>query len=203
VDWPPLGALGSKDNPLDTVGIGGVNTVLQARGARISGISADQQGNPSGYAFNADQRFPGDAANQLEAARLLAKGSAERYYTGLTKTVQTDAFNSADGVAQAAAAYASNVSYPATPFSGGLKLISKLASSTSPALGTRVYYISLGRLRHARESGQGSAEPAETGWRRPEGVLRRPGGAQSDRHSAGDDLVRVWSPCRRQRKQRH
>ena len=135
---------GSKDNPLDTVGIGGVNTVLQARGAKISGISADQQGNPSGYAFNADQRFPGDAANQLEAARLLAKGGAVRYYTSLTKTVQTDAFNSADGVAQAAAAYASNVSYPATPFSGGLKLISKLASSTSPALGTRVYYISLG-----------------------------------------------------------
>ena len=135
---------GSKDNPLDTVGIGGVNTVLQARGAKISGINADQQGNPSGYAFNADQRFPGDRNNQLEAARLLAQGSAARYYTALTKNVETDAFNSADTVAQAAAAYTSSVTYPSTPFAGGLKLIAKLASSTAPALGTRVYYISLG-----------------------------------------------------------
>jgi uncharacterized protein (DUF1501 family) len=47
-------------------------------------------------------------------------------------------------VAQANAAYRSSVTYPNTPFAGGLKLITKLASSTTPALGTRVYYISLG-----------------------------------------------------------
>jgi uncharacterized protein (DUF1501 family) len=135
---------GSKVNPLDTVGIGGVNTVLQAQGAKISGISADQQGNPSGYSFNGDQRYPADRANQLSAARTLSEGSAARYYTALTKAVATDAFNSADAVAQAAAAYASTVMYPTTAFAGGLKLISKLASSGSPALGTRVFYISLG-----------------------------------------------------------
>ncbi len=135
---------GSEVNPLDTVGIGGVNTVLQAQGAKISGISADQQGNPSGYAFNGDQRFPADRNNQLEAARLLAQGTAARYYTGLTKSVETDAFNSADAVALAAAAYTSTVTYPANAFAGGLKLISKLASFGSPSLGTRVFYISLG-----------------------------------------------------------
>ncbi|MEP7271107.1 MAG: DUF1501 domain-containing protein [Acidobacteriota bacterium] len=135
---------GSQDNPLDTVGIGGVNTVLQAVGAKISGISADQQGNPSGYAFNGDQRFPADRANQLEAARLLAGGNASRYYTSLAKAVESDGFNSADAVAQAAAAYTSGVTYPTTAFAGGLKLISRLASSASPALGTRVFYISLG-----------------------------------------------------------
>jgi uncharacterized protein (DUF1501 family) len=144
---------GSKDNPLDTVGIGGVNTVLQARGAKISGINANQQGDPSGYAFNADPRFPGDRNNQLEAARLLAQGGAARYYTALTKTVETDAFNSADTVAQAAAAYTSSVTFPNTPFAGGLKLITKLASSTTPALGTRVYYISLGGFdTHANQN---------------------------------------------------
>jgi hypothetical protein len=52
---------GNKDNPLDTVGIGGVNTVLQAQGAKISGISADQQGNALGYSFNGDPRFPATA----------------------------------------------------------------------------------------------------------------------------------------------
>lgn len=135
---------GNKDNPLDTVGIGGVNTVLQARGAKISGINADSQGNPSGYAFNADPRFSGDRANQLEAARLLAQGTAARAYVSLAKTVETDAFNSADAVAQAAAAYSSSVTYPTTAFAGGLKLIAKLAASTTPQLGTRVYYISLG-----------------------------------------------------------
>jgi uncharacterized protein (DUF1501 family) len=135
---------GSQDNPLDTVGIGGVNTVLQARGAKISGISADPQGNPLGYAFSTDPRFGGDRNNQLTAVKLLAQGSAARAYTALSQQVETDAFNSSDSVAQANAAYTSSVTYPSTPFAGGLKLIVKLAASTAPVLGTRVYYISLG-----------------------------------------------------------
>jgi uncharacterized protein (DUF1501 family) len=135
---------GNKDNPLDTVGIGGVNTVLQARGAKISGISADPQGNPLGYAFNTDARYGGDRNNQVTTARLLAQGSSARYYTSLSQQVELDAFNSSDLVAQANAAYTSSVTYPNNPFAGGLKLIAKLASSTAPTLGTRVYYISLG-----------------------------------------------------------
>jgi uncharacterized protein (DUF1501 family) len=62
----------------------------------------------------------------------------------LTKQVETNAFDSSDLVTQAIAKYTSSVSYPNTPFAGGLKLIAKLASSSAPTLGTRVYYISLG-----------------------------------------------------------
>jgi uncharacterized protein (DUF1501 family) len=144
---------GNAQNPLDTVGIGGVNTVLQAFGAKISGISADQQGNPSGYSFNGDQRFPGDRNNQLAAARVLASGTSARYYNALTRSVETDAFDSADSVTNAASAYTSAVTYPSTNFAGGLKLVAKLASFSAPKLGTRVFYISLGGFdTHANQN---------------------------------------------------
>ena len=135
---------GNRDNPLDTVGIGGVNTTLYAPGAKISGIGADAQGNPSGYAFNTDGRYNGDRNNQLAVARWENPEVSSKAYAELSKGVWLDALNSSDSVGQAAAAYAGSVQYPNNPFAGGLKLIAKMATSTSPKLGTRVYYISQG-----------------------------------------------------------
>ncbi len=135
---------GNRANPLDLVGVGGVNSVLAAPGAKVSGINADTQGNVSGYAFNTDPRFTGDRNNQLAAMRALLETTSSKPYVQLTRTVETDALDSADSVAQAVSAYRSSVTYPATNFAGGLKLIAKLAASSAPNLGARVYYISQG-----------------------------------------------------------
>lgn len=135
---------GNQSNPLDTVGIGGVNTTLYAPGAKISGIGADNQGNPSGYSFNADPRYNGDRNNQLTIARWTNAETSALPYADLSEAVWLDALNSSDSVAQAVAAYNSSVIYPNSQFAGGLKLIAKMAGSTSPKLGTRVFYISQG-----------------------------------------------------------
>jgi len=135
---------GNQNNPLDTVGIGGVNTTLYAPGAKISGIGADNQGNASGYQFNADGRFPGDRANRLAVARLVNPEISTKTYLDLTENVWLDALNSSDSVAQAASGYTSAIQYPNNQFAGGLKLIAKMVTSTSPKLGARVYYISQG-----------------------------------------------------------
>ncbi len=136
---------GNKTNSLDTVGIGGVNSTLYAPGAKISGILNDAQGNASGYLFRTDDRYSGDRNNQLTAARVNDDTASIKPYTDLCEATQIDALNSADLVAQATAAYQSTVTYPTNSgFANGLKLIAKLASSTSPLLGTRVFYITLG-----------------------------------------------------------
>ncbi len=136
---------GNKSNSLDTVGIGGVSPTLYAAGAKIAGINADAEGNPAGYQFNTDSRYPGDRNNQLAAARAMDEAASTKPYIDLVEATQTDAFNSADLVAQASQAYTSTVTYPANDsFANGLKLIAKLATSTNPNLGTRVYYISIG-----------------------------------------------------------
>ncbi len=135
---------GSKTNPLDTVGIGGVNTTLYAPSVKISGIGADPQGNPSGYSFNTDQRYNGDRNNQLAIARWVNPDAPVLPYEDLTENVWLDALNSSDSVAQAVSAYTSAVNYPTTNFAGGLKLVAKMATSTAPKLGTRVFYVTLG-----------------------------------------------------------
>lgn len=135
---------GNGNNPLDTVGIGGVNTTLYAPGAKISGIGADAQGNASGYSFNSDGRYNSDRNNQLAVARWVNPEIASKAYAELSEGVWLDALNSSDSVAQAVSGYTSVVQYPANPFAGGLKLIAKMASSASPKLGTRVYYITQG-----------------------------------------------------------
>ena len=135
---------GSKINPLDTVGIGGVNTTLYAPSVKISGIGADNQGNPSGYSFNTDQRYGGDRNNQLAIARWVNPDLPVLPYDELTENVWLDALNSSDSVAQAVSAYTSAVTYPTTNFAVGLKLIAKMASSNAPKLGTRVFYATLG-----------------------------------------------------------
>lgn len=135
---------GNKTNPLDTVGIGGVNTALYAPGVKISGIGADPQGNPSGYSFGADPRFSGDRNNQLEVARWVNPETSALPYDHLTENVWLDALNSSDSVTQAVATYNSTVTYPTSNIAGGLKLIAKMASSASPKLGTRVFYITMG-----------------------------------------------------------
>jgi uncharacterized protein (DUF1501 family) len=136
---------GNKSNSLDTVGIGGVSPTLYAAGAKIAGINADAEGSPAGYQFNTDPRYPGDRNNQLAAARAMDEAASTKPYIDLLEATETDAFNSADLVAQASQAYTSTVTYPANDsFASGLKLIAKLATSTNPNLGTRVYYISLG-----------------------------------------------------------
>lgn len=135
---------GSKTNPLDTVGIGGVNTTLYAPSVKISGIGADAQGNPSGYAFNTDGRYGGDRNNRLAIARWTNPDVSPSPYADFAESVWLDALNSSDSVSQSVAAYTSSVTYPTTNFAGGLKLIAKMASSSSPRLGTRVFYITQG-----------------------------------------------------------
>ncbi len=135
---------GSKTNPLDTVGIGGVNTTLYAPSVKISGIGADAQGNPSGYAFNTDGRYGSDRNNRLAIARWTNPDASPSPYADFAENVWLDALNSSDSVSQSVAAYTSSVTYPTTNFAGGLKLIAKMASSSSPRLGTRVFYITQG-----------------------------------------------------------
>lgn len=136
---------GNRTNSLDTVGIGGVNSTLYAPGAKISGILNDAQGNASGYLFRTDDRYTGDRNNQLTAARANDDTPSSKPYLDLSESTQIDALNSADLVAQATAAYQSTVTYPASNgFAAGLKLIAKLATSTTPLLGTRVFYITQG-----------------------------------------------------------
>lgn len=136
---------GNKTNSLDTVGIGGVNPTLYAPGAKISGINSDAQGNPAGYLFRTDDRNTGDRNNQLAAARVVDPAQATKPYIDLAETTELDALNSADLVAQATAAYQSTVTYPSgNSLAAGLKLIAKLATSTTPLLGTRVFYATQG-----------------------------------------------------------
>src|SRR5262245_54561666 len=99
---------GSKDNPLDTVGIGGVSPTLYAPGAKVVGINADGQGNAALYAFQTDTRYPGDRNNQLAAARTMDIAASTKPYIDLVETTELDALNSADQVATATAAYQSN-----------------------------------------------------------------------------------------------
>lgn len=135
---------GNRNNSLDTVGIGGVNSTLYAPGAKVSGILNDAQGNASGYQFRTDDRYAGDRNNQLAAARVNDSLASPKPYIDLSETTQIDALNSADLVAQATAAYQSTVTYPTNNLAPGFKLIAKLATSTSPLLGTRVFYITQG-----------------------------------------------------------
>ncbi len=135
---------GNKNNSLDTVGIGGVSRTLYAPGAKIAGINADAQGNATGYTFQTDARYAGDRNNQIAAARVMDSSASTKPYQELLEATTLDAFNSSDAVAQATAAYQNGVQYPNSPFSYGLKLIAKLATSTAPAIGTRVFYITIG-----------------------------------------------------------
>ncbi len=135
---------GNRNNALDTVGIGGVSRTLYAPGAKVAGISADANGNASGYSFQTDTRYAGDRNNKIAAARVMDAALATLPYQELVESTTIDAFDSADQVAAATAAYQSSITYPATAFANGLKLIAKLASSTTPNLGTRVYYITQG-----------------------------------------------------------
>lgn len=135
---------GSDTNALDTVGIGGVSKTLYAAGAKVCGIGADGNGNAAGYQFDTDLRYAADRNNQLGAARLTDATIDVKPYVDLVESTSTDALNSADQVAAATASYSSAVVYPANDsFASGLKLIAKLASAT-PALGTRVFYATLG-----------------------------------------------------------
>lgn len=136
---------GNKTNSLDMVGVGGVNSTLYAPGAKISGILNDASGNASGYQFRTDDRYTADRNNQLTVARVIDNAASSKPYVDLSESTQIDALNSADLVAQATASYQSSVVYPTgNNFAFGLKLIAKLATSTSPLLGTRVFYITLG-----------------------------------------------------------
>ncbi len=69
-------------------------------------------------------------------------------YQELWETSLTDAITGSASVASAASSYqpAPGVTYPAgnVGFFNGLRLIAKLACSTNPNLGTRVFYISQG-----------------------------------------------------------
>jgi len=136
---------GNHGNSLDTVGIGGVNPTLYAPGAKVAGIINDAQGNASGYLFRTDDRYTGDRNNQLAVARMIDESQSSKPYIDLSETTEIDALNSADSVAEATSEYQSTITYPANSnFANGLKLIAKLATATSPVLGTRVFYITQG-----------------------------------------------------------
>jgi uncharacterized protein (DUF1501 family) len=145
---------GSDVNSLDTIGIGGVNKTLYASGAKASGINADVNGNPSGYSFSTTSG--GDANNQLTAAQVMDPGVSPIPYQELWETTTTDAITGSASVASAASSYqpAPGVNYPSgNSFFYGLRLIAKLACSTTPNLGTRVFYISQGGYdTHAGET---------------------------------------------------
>jgi uncharacterized protein (DUF1501 family) len=136
---------GNKNNALDTVGVGGVSRTLYAPGAKIAGINADGEGNATGYTFQTDARYTGDRNNQIAAARAMDSSTSTKPYQELLEATTIDAFNSADQVAAATAAYQSTVQYPAnSAFANGLKLIAKLATAINPSLGTRVFYCTIG-----------------------------------------------------------
>lgn len=146
---------GDASNSLDTVGVGGaVNLTLYSSGAVCAGIASDNNGNPSGYAFNTDGGYGGDRNNQLAAARLVDAAASNSSYVDLWETTQLNALDGADQVSQAALGYTSPVTYPTSnSFANGLKMIAKLATSTNPELGTRVFYISTGGFdTHANQA---------------------------------------------------
>lgn len=152
---------GDANNSLDTVSIGGsVNLTLYASGAVSAGIASDGNGNPSGYAFNTDNSYGGDRNNQLTAARLIDAAASNSSYVDLWETTQINAMDGADQVLQAALAYTSPVTYPTgNSFANGLKMIAKLATSTNPELGTRVFYIATGGFdTHANQASYSNPE---------------------------------------------
>lgn len=138
---------GNPENALDAIGIGGVNKTIYASGAKVAGINADGNGNPSGYAFNTTNS--GDRNNQLNAAQVIDEDPSPKPYVDLWETTAIDAISGSDTVAAAAASYVppQNPVFPyptGNGFYNGLRLIAKLIMSTNPSLGTRVYYISTG-----------------------------------------------------------
>ncbi|MEO6725324.1 MAG: DUF1501 domain-containing protein [Blastocatellia bacterium] len=136
---------GNPDNPVDTIGLGGrLVPMLSASGANTSSVKPDNNGNLVGYGFETDIQLPGDHNNRVTAARQMDPYSVNDPYTDLIEKAQTDLFRSIDPVKAAAVSSSSSVTYPRSAFAGGLKLIARLATSTMPALGTRVFYITIG-----------------------------------------------------------
>ena len=136
---------GNPSSPVDTLAVGGRRIpMLVAPGAAVSSVNADTNGNLPGYGFETDAQVPGDRNNRVGAARLIDPQVTNNSYVDFIESVQTDAFRSVDQVTAAAASYTGSIVYPRTAFGGGLKVISRLATSTAPVLGTRVFYITLG-----------------------------------------------------------
>jgi uncharacterized protein (DUF1501 family) len=145
---------GARSNSLDTVSVGrSVNNTLYAAGATAICVDGDNTGN---YQFQSNPAYPGDHNNQLAAVQLIDANPSPLPYVDLIEKVELDALNSADKVRQAIGAYTSPVSYPVSGRTGGfavgLRLIAQLATAT-PALGTRVFYISIGGFdTHANQA---------------------------------------------------
>lgn len=136
---------GNPDNPVDTIGVGGrLVPMLTASGATTSSVKSDNNGSIIGYGFETDLQLPGDSNNLITAARQMNASPANDSYTDLIEKAQTDLFRSIDPVTAAAVSYNSSITYPRNAFAGGLKLVARLATSTAPALGTRVFYITVG-----------------------------------------------------------
>jgi uncharacterized protein (DUF1501 family) len=148
---------GDAGNPVDTVSVSGsVNTTLYASGASAAGIS-----NVNSYQFSTDSRYPNDRNNQLAAARLIDTSASTVPYVDLIEAAELGVLDSADLVRAASNNYVNrtgnhaghtHVTYPSGGFGTGLQLIARLATS-SPTLGTRVFYISTGGYdTHANQS---------------------------------------------------
>ena len=136
---------GSPSNALDTIGVGGaIPLPLYASGVSVAGLTPDSNGNPTGYTMNTDSSFTGDRTNKLTAAQVFDPATSNSSFIDLWEKAELNAINGSANVAAAAAAYTSTVTYPSTSFAYGLKMIAKMATSTAPALGTRVFYISTG-----------------------------------------------------------
>lgn len=136
---------GNPGNPLDMIGVGGgLVRMLSASGVTPGSVKSNNSGNIVGYGFETNPQFSGDGNNVVTTARRINGYSSNDQYTDLIEKAQTALFSTIEPVTAAAASYTSTVTYPSNPFAGGLKLISRLASSTIPTLGTRVFYISLG-----------------------------------------------------------
>ncbi|MEP7272569.1 MAG: DUF1501 domain-containing protein [Acidobacteriota bacterium] len=150
---------GDAGNSLDTIGIGGVNKTLYAAGAKVAGVNASSTGTASGYSFNTTTNGTnnGERNNQINAAKVIDTAVSENPYDDLWETTSLDAIAGADQVT-AASATPNLGTYPTgNNFYYGLRLIAKLIASTSPIVGTRVFYISLGGFdTHANQNGTGN-----------------------------------------------
>lgn len=151
---------GNSENSLDTIGLFGVNKTLYASGAKAAGVNANNQGMATGYVFNTTTNGTnnGERNNQINAAKVIDAAASEKPYQDLWEESIVDAIAGADQVTSASNT-ANQATYPTgNNFYYGLRLIAKLIASTTPVIGTRVFYISMGGYdNHANQNGTGNA----------------------------------------------
>jgi uncharacterized protein (DUF1501 family) len=93
------------------------------------------------FDLEADVTFPDDRVNQVETLKLLNDGTSGQDYDDYIRKVALDALATSDDLKRIAASYKSSVTYPATQFANGLRMIAQIIQGD---LGTRIFHITLG-----------------------------------------------------------